>query len=241
MKNKFIKACTALSIGTLSLLGAGSSLTHAEERFVDVPQNHWSFTAIQDLKEKKIVIGYGNGIFGFGDNVTREQVAILMYNYLQPEDRGTYKNPYPDVNSQTTNYSKQILSLTALGVIKGDENGNYRPKDTLNRAEMAAILTRAFNLKIAGELTFKDVPKDHWAKDVITAVQTNNVADGTGYNEYSPSLNVTREQYAQFVYKAMNRNNKPGGNDGSTSLPVEDISGNKPGDSNVTDGGTIFK
>ncbi|WP_265181553.1 S-layer homology domain-containing protein, partial [Bacillus cereus] len=36
---------------------------------------HWSYKAILDLASKNIVTGYGNGIFGFGDDVTREQVA----------------------------------------------------------------------------------------------------------------------------------------------------------------------
>ncbi|MGQ0517699.1 S-layer homology domain-containing protein, partial [Bacillus sp. D-CC] len=39
------------------------------------------------------------------------------------------------------------LHLTNLGIFKGDENGNFRPKDTLTRAELAQILTKAYELK----------------------------------------------------------------------------------------------
>ena len=41
--------------------------------------------AINDLTSKGIIAGYDNGKFGFGDVVTREQVAALMYRALKPE------------------------------------------------------------------------------------------------------------------------------------------------------------
>lgn len=57
-----------------------TSLTNvqADTTFKDVPNDHWSYKAIMDLKERNIVAGYGNGIFGFGDSITRGQVARLL-------------------------------------------------------------------------------------------------------------------------------------------------------------------
>ncbi|TPV47300.1 S-layer homology domain-containing protein [Bacillus dicomae] len=221
-----------------TLFGA-TNPTHAQTKhFNDVPQNHWSFTAIHDLKEKQILSGYGNGIFGFGDDVTREQVAILMYNYLKPDNREGFTNPYSDINSLTTHYSKEILSLTNLGIFTGDEHGNFRPKDTLTRAEMASVLTKAFQLKATGAFTFKDILNGYWAKDAIHAIHSNHIAEGTGNNNYSPYMNVSREQYAQFIFNAMNRNNEPDNNN-FPLIPVEEIE--EIGESHVTNGGTIFK
>ncbi|MES5869047.1 S-layer homology domain-containing protein [Bacillus cereus group sp. RP32] len=238
MKRKLVELCSALSISTLTILGVGHYTAHAEEAFADVPQNHWSYTAIHDLKEKQILFGYGNGIFGFGDDVTREQVAILMYNYLKPENKETYTNPYLDINSLTTHYSKEILSLTNLGIFTGDEHGNFRPKDTLTRAEMASVLTKAFQLKATGAFTFKDISNGFWAKNAIHAIHSNHIAEGTGNNNYSPYMKVSREQYAQFIYNAMNRNNKQGNNNLPLIL-VEEVG--EIGESHVTNGGTIFK
>ena len=48
-------------------------------------KNHWALEAITDLTSKGIIAGYDNGKFGFGDVVTREQVAALMYRALKPE------------------------------------------------------------------------------------------------------------------------------------------------------------
>ena len=56
--------------------------------FSDVPTSHWSYPAIKDLASKNIISGYGNGIFGFGDVATREQVAALIYRVLVPNKQG---------------------------------------------------------------------------------------------------------------------------------------------------------
>lgn len=50
--------------------------------FKDVPKGHWSEEAIHNLSANEIIFGYGDGIFGFGDDVTREQVAALIYRVL---------------------------------------------------------------------------------------------------------------------------------------------------------------
>ncbi|PGP92548.1 S-layer protein, partial [Bacillus cereus] len=75
---QLILAGTVIASTTLTPL---SNVQAAETvGFKDVPVDHWSYKAIMDLKERNIVAGYGNGIFGFGDNITRGQVARLIYN-----------------------------------------------------------------------------------------------------------------------------------------------------------------
>ena len=51
----------------------------------------------------------------------------------------------------------------------------FRPKATLTRAEMAQVLTNAFDLQAKGSHTFNDVPANSWAKNAISAIQTNGI------------------------------------------------------------------
>lgn len=90
-----------------------------------------------------------------------------------------------------------------MGVFKGDEHGNFRPKASLTRAEMAQVLTNAFHLKAKSDHTFNDVSTNSWASNAISAVQTNNIAKGVGGGNFAPNMDVTREQYAQFLYNAI--------------------------------------
>ncbi|MGQ0517405.1 S-layer homology domain-containing protein, partial [Bacillus sp. D-CC] len=71
-----------------------------------------------------------------------------------------FSSPVKIPNSVTANTSK----------------GNFRPKDTLTRAEMAQVLTRAFGLQVKGSAGFKDVPKGHWAENAINAVGSNGIS-----------------------------------------------------------------
>ena len=171
--------------------------------FKDVPQGHWAFNAIYDLANKGIIAGYGNGIFGMGDNVTREQVAALIYRTLHIEKQDKYENPYGDIDKHSTMFSEEILALTKLGIFQGDDQGNFRPKATLTRAEMAQVITKAFKLDVKAPHNFNDVPANSWAKSAISAVQSNHIASGVGEGKFAPNMKVTREQYAQFLYNAI--------------------------------------
>ncbi|KMN43577.1 S-layer homology domain-containing protein [Bacillus sp. LK2] len=187
----------------LQVVMAPAAAFAAEKEFPDVPKGHWSYEAITNLTSKDIIAGYDNGKFGFGDVVTREQVAALMYRALKPEAKSEYKNPYSDISAGTTMFQKEILALTDMGIFVGDGKGTFRPKDSLTRAEMAVILQKAFKLEVKAPHTFNDVDTTPWAKDAISALQSNGVAAGNNFGGFDPSGVLTRESYAQLLYKAM--------------------------------------
>ncbi|HDR7783385.1 TPA: S-layer homology domain-containing protein [Bacillus wiedmannii] len=218
MKKKILKVATALTIMGGVAFSAEGNTAKAELAakpqqaspviFKDVPAGHWSYKAIQTLAEHEIMLGYGNGVFGFGHNVNREQVAALIYRALDLDEEfgedEVLESPYNDiVDDNSTMFPFEVLAVTELGIFTGDENGNFRPKATLTRAEMAQVLTRAFGLQVQGTATFKDVPKGHWAENAINAVGSNGISVGDGKGNFAPNMKVTREQYAQFLFNSM--------------------------------------
>ncbi|KWU59362.1 S-layer protein [Bacillus mycoides] len=218
---KLLKSITSLSLIGSALLYTNVGEMKAAEAgtFSDVPTLHWSYPAIKDLASKNIISGYGNGKFGFGDVATREQVAALIYRVLVPNKQGgtfsndaaryvlqdgsTLNNPYRDIRSGSTMFPEEVLTLTKLGIFKGDGNGGFRPKDSVSRAEMAQIIKNAFQVSAKQKHTFNDVPNGFWAENAISAVQSNGIASGTGDGKFEPAKTVTREQYAQFLYNAL--------------------------------------
>ncbi|MCW9134340.1 S-layer homology domain-containing protein [Bacillus paramycoides] len=208
MANKFLKTATALTIIGTSLLGAGAFTAKAADntdslKFNDVPEDHWSTKAIYDLANRKVVAGYGNGKFGFGDNVTRGQVARMIYAYVKPADAdASFKNPFTDIKGHM--FEKEILALAKAGIINGYDNGKFGPDDILTREQMAQVLTNAFKFKTTKTTTFTDVDKNSWALKAISALEENGVTAGTGSDKYSPQMHVTREQYSQFLYNSIN-------------------------------------
>ncbi|WP_368936848.1 S-layer homology domain-containing protein [Bacillus sp. SH8-8] len=208
MANKFLKTATALTIMGTSLLGAGAFTAKAADntdslKFNDVPANHWSTKAIYNLTNRKVVQGYGNNIFGFGDNVTRGQVARMIYMYVKPADAdASFKNPFTDIKGHL--FEKEILALAKAGLVNGFGDGKYGPDDILTREQMAQVLTNAFKFKATKTTKFADVDKNSWSYRAISALEENGVTIGTGDNMYSPKMFVTREAYSQFLYNSIN-------------------------------------
>ncbi|UOX98815.1 S-layer homology domain-containing protein (plasmid) [Bacillus cereus] len=208
MANKFLKTATALTIMGTSLLGAGAFTAKAANntdslKFNDVPANHWSTKAIYNLTNRKVVQGYGNNIFGFGDNVTRGQVARMIYMYVKPADTdASFKNPFTDIKGHL--FEKEILALAKAGLVNGFGDGKYGPDDILTREQMAQVLTNAFKFKATKTSKFADVDKNSWSYGAISALEENGVTIGTGDNMYSPKMFVTREAYSQFLYNSIN-------------------------------------
>ncbi|MDY7964525.1 S-layer homology domain-containing protein [Bacillus thuringiensis] len=207
MANKFLKTATALTIMGTSLLGAGAFTAKADNtdslKFNDVPADHWSTKAIYDLANRKVVQGYGNNIFGFGDNVTRGQVARMIYMYVKPADAdASFKNPFTDIRGHM--FEKEIRALAKAGLVNGYGEGKFGPDDVLTREQMAQVLTNAFKFKATKTTSFTDIDKNSWALKAISALEENGVTIGTGGKMYSPYAHVTREQYSQFLYNSIN-------------------------------------
>nr|WP_316047404.1 N-acetylmuramoyl-L-alanine amidase [Planococcus glaciei] len=89
----------------------------------------------------------------------------------------------------------------------GDSNGNFRPKDTMTRGEMAYLISRAFNLTKSGHVYFMDIKTDASSTSLYTAVNriaTAGITNGTGSGNYEPNKNLNRREFAAFVARGLN-------------------------------------
>lgn len=112
---------------------------------------------------------------------------------------GTSAASYPDVDSQDNLEAIEVLQM--LGVMKGDEKGNFNPDNKVTRNEMAVIMTHLLNLNVGGTSPFTDVPT--WAQPYVAACYANGVTSGTSATTYSGSANVTATEAALMVMKAL--------------------------------------
>ncbi|KFN02605.1 NEAT domain-containing leucine-rich repeat protein [Bacillus clarus] len=175
-----------------------------EVAFKDVPKGHWSEEAIKYLAKENIFKGYGNGQFGFGDNITRGQVAALVQRYLKLESKVDQKELFSDTKGHM--FEKDIDRVAQAGIMQGDGTSKFRPDDVLTRYEMSVVLQKMFKFKVDEKkhARFTDVPVDHWAAAYVKALSDNNISKGDGAGNFLGNDLVTREQYAQFLYNAMN-------------------------------------
>lgn len=81
-------------------------------------------------------------------------------------------------------YQKDIEQLLAIGIMSGDENGNFNPSECLTRAEFAKIIytvqNLGFDMNTATTGLFSDVLPSHWAYQyILFAVSQGNMIGGT--------------------------------------------------------------
>ncbi|MFK4308269.1 internalin A [Bacillus sp. RC242] len=171
--------------------------------FNDVPKGHWSETAINYLAKEDIFKGYGNGKFGFGDNITRGQVASLVQRYLKLESKVEQKEMFTDTKGHM--FEQDIATVAQAGIMQGDGTGKFRPEGVLTRYEMSVVLQKVFQLNENNLENFTDVPTGHWAEGYVKALVDNNISKGDGNGNFLGDDFVTREQYAQFLYKAIKK------------------------------------
>jgi len=124
---------------------------------------------------------------------------------------------YPDVD-ENASYAEAVKTLNALGIMIGDDEGNFNPDASITRAETAAIVTRMKALggaaSAAGGTNFTDVAADHWAAGYINLAEQSGIINGYGDGTFGPSNAVTFEQVIKMIVAALGRtpeaNNKGG-------------------------------
>ena|GEM_PF-5576099 len=107
--------------------------------------------------------------------------------------------------------AKAIGFATKLGIINGYDDGSFRARATITRAEFASMLVRALGLTSEGSPEFKDT-QGHWAANAIATLKTIDIAKGYSDGTFKPDQSITRAEIVAMLSEVMNstfvKNNK---------------------------------
>jgi len=124
---------------------AGSPSVSASS-FRDVAAGQWYTSGIAWASANGIASGYGNGLFGPSDSLTREQLAVILYNYAKY--KGYAVTATKGLSSFTDQGRVSPWAKTAMewavgsNLLFGKGNNTLAPADVATRAEMAALIQR---------------------------------------------------------------------------------------------------
>jgi len=195
LKSKLTAVLTAL----LLIFAAIPFQAQAATQFSDVGK-HWAKNEIMYLSDRNIIGGYPDGTFKPNEPITRSQAASMLIKALKMPLAENTSVAFKDVSKKSPYY--QILAtVNEKGILRGD-NGYMRPGEKTSRAQMAAILRRAFDMPLDKQATFIDVTPSHWAYQDINGIAKQRVAGGSN-GKYMPSDSVTRAQFSAFLVRAM--------------------------------------
>lgn len=109
---------------------------------------------------------------------------------------------YTDVTSKQNQEAIEVLQ--AVGIMVGDDNGNFNPDQKVTRNEMAVVMSNLMDYRAAtyaGTSPFTDVPS--WAEPYVAACWTNGITSGYTKTTYGGSDSVTTSQAALMLMKAL--------------------------------------
>ena len=115
---------------------------------------------------------------------------------------GSSAASYADVTSEDNVEAIEVLE--AVGIMIGDENGDFNPDQNVTRNEMAVVMSNLMEYNVASykdTSPFTDVPS--WAEPYVAACWTNGITAGTSATTYGGSDNVTTSQAALMLMKAL--------------------------------------
>ena len=133
---------------------------NAEIDFTDVKAEYKD--AVAKFVGAELVDGYDDKTFRGNANIKRSELCKLLVLALglDLEDAGTVA--FADVKKEHWAYD-YIALLTKAEYLKGDTEGNFRPEDSLTRAELITVLNRVAGVDSTGGVILADVPASHWA------------------------------------------------------------------------------
>ena len=173
--------------------------------FNDVPTSHYAYEAIKNLYNRGIVSGDENGNINPDLGITREETAkvALLINGI-PVEKGLsidFKDK-AKVSGWAYDY---VATAIKYGILKGYDDGTVRPRDTVSREEMVAIVIRALNVQISGsaDSKFVDVENGRWSVGYIKAATDLGLITGYGDGTFKPATDIKRAEAFTIYHRVI--------------------------------------
>lgn len=135
----------AMFATVLANLSGDDLSIYNESVFNDVKIESWYGKTTNWAYDKGIVKGRGNNLFAPNDAITREEMAVMLSNYIKYKgivlDKNKLENTAFSDEATISPWAKtSVLEMQQYGLVSGVGNNTYAPKNNANRASVAQIL-----------------------------------------------------------------------------------------------------
>ena len=162
---------------------AGSPTVSGSDAFTDTQADAWYADAVLWATREGIISGYGGGLFGTNDPVSREQIAVILWRDAgSPEAQAG--SPFADEGSIASWAAQAVDWAQSSGILSGRGNSRFDPQASATRAEVAVML-RAYRTMGASELPEPPAEGSHVLVAYFSATGNtervaNAIAEATG-------------------------------------------------------------
>lgn len=171
--------------------------------FSDMGEALWAEDAVYFLYERGIVNGRTEKTYAPEAFVTRAEFVKMVMVAMGDTDVQTSAK-FKDVATDAW-YAPYVAAAAELGIVTGDENGNFNPEAQISREDMATILHRTIQGGKAVEApVFNDSTEiSDYAKTAVDFFAEKGVINGLGDGNFGPKKSATRAETAVMLYRLM--------------------------------------
>lgn len=151
--------------------------------------------------------GYDGNVFQPDNDITRAEAAKVLAVALTDDfDKDkNYKGSFTDVPSDSW-YSNVVNYMQSVDAIKGYKDGSFLPENKITRAEFASIISNIDGYDKDNTMdNFKDVIKDHWAKEIIESIGKKGYIIGYKDGSFKPENNISRAEVVTLVNRMLKK------------------------------------
>ena len=171
--------------------------------FDDIDENDWFYDDVVDAAENGYVNGMGEGKYQPYGQLTRAQFALMIARAMNYDSNPDVTSAFPDVADD--HWAKAAINFCYQNdIIRGYEDGEFKPDRYVTRQEVAAILARAFNLE---EISSEEYPDDasiaSWAsEDVYKAKAAGPMKGDAETGNFRPTSPLKRPDASTILMTA---------------------------------------
>lgn len=116
----------------------------------------------------------------------------------------TASGSFTDLTGYPARTKAAVDYLASQGIVNGMSPGNYGPSLSIRRGDFCLMLYRAFRFDSGGTvLSFWDVPQDAYYAQAVNILSSLGIVNGTGTNRFQPGANISRQDAALMVQRAL--------------------------------------
>lgn len=183
-----------------------NSVTYTTPSFNDISERAWAVPAIEKMASKGFIVGRAGGKFAPDDKCSRADFTIVLTKILGVDGEIPDTSSYSDVESDAY-FSNYIGIAKKLGIIAGERNNSYFPKNNITREEVMAMVYKALAYKgvsmdtdvsiLNSYLDANQIAPEY--KEAVAGLLSINAINGTSENTLDPKESITRAQMAVIM------------------------------------------
>jgi len=125
----------------------------------------------------------------------------LKDQVIAPGQSATYMKIFKDIAGHWA--KDDIMQMVDRNIVEGMDNEHFAPGSNVTRAQFAALIARALDLKDGnGKTPFSDVISGAWYEDTVKKAYAAGIVNGLSDTKFAPDQNITREEMTTMLMRA---------------------------------------